>query len=255
MIRAAKNPIGGWLVWQIIRSSIVKRFHAVHVRESEPQTSDLRQLPTIYYANHSNWWDGFMCMTLVQYVFHQDSYLIMEERNLKRYRFFTWVGVFSVDRDDARSAITSLNYAAEILNGAPGRGLYIYPQGTMVPNERRPLDFFSGIAHLASKINGDVRLVPIAIRYQFLQEQRPEVFIHVGKARIISPDQRIKAHQLTEELRLTLTADIDQLTADVIAEHTSDFRTIMAGQGGVDRTLDRLLLRGNRQSRRLSAGN
>ena len=251
MIKAAKNPVGYWLVWQIIRSSIAKQFNAVHARQREPQAADSHTLPTIYYVNHSSWWDGFMCEALVQHVFHQDCYLFMEEKNLKRYRFFTYVGAFGVDRDDARAALASLDYAAATLTAQPGRAVFIFPQGTMAPNERRPLQFYSGVTHLARRI-GQVRLVPIALRYEFMQEQRADAFISIGPARIVADLTPPQMRALIPELATTLTAELDALSADIAAERLDDFHTIMRGSGGIDRVLDRAMSRDRRESRRLA---
>jgi hypothetical protein len=59
--------------------------------------------------------------------------------------------------------------------------MWLFPQGEMLPQDRRPLKFFSGIAKLAEKI-ANVNLVPVCFRYEFLMEQRPEVFISIGRA-------------------------------------------------------------------------
>jgi 1-acyl-sn-glycerol-3-phosphate acyltransferase len=245
MIKAAKNPPGEAAVWWLIRSSIRKQFSAVHVRgATQPQT-----LPTIYAPNHSTWWDGYMCMVLAQYALHHEQYLMMEEKNLKRYRFFTWGGCFGVDRDDAHAALASLVYAAELLRDHPNRGLYLFPQGTMVPNERRPLQLYSGLARLARRV-GAVRVVPVAMRYTFLQEQRPECFISLGTGQTV--DATTSPRALTAWLTTAMTAELDALTADVTAERLSDFTTVLRGQNGIDRVFDRVASRQRRESRRLA---
>ncbi len=250
MIRAAKNPLGETLVWQLIRHAVTTHFSAVHARwRDEGERNAAPALPTIYCPNHSNWWDGYLCMVLARTVFHHEPYLMMEERNLARYRFFTWAGVFGVDRDDARAAVASLDYAADLLRGHPARGLYLFPQGTMVPNERRPLRLYSGAARLAQRV-GRVRIVPVAFRYTFLQEQRPEAFISIGPAHEVTADAHPRA--TTAWLGDAITAELDALTADVTAEHLTDFTTIMRGQSGIDRAFDRLASRDRRASRRLA---
>ena len=249
MITAAKNPVGGWLVWQLMRSGIVKQFNTVQVRQREALTADRRAMPVIYYVNHSSWWDGHMCAALMNIVFQQDCYLFMEEKNLARYRFFTWIGAFGVDRDDGRAALASLDYAAAVLRAEPGRGVYIFPQGTMQPNDRRPLQFYSGVAHLAQRV-GTVRLVPIALRYEFLQEQRPDAFISVGASRIVTSTAPLHLRDLTRELDDLLTTELDGLRAAILTGQLADFRTIMRGTGGIDRILDQAMSRARRESRR-----
>ncbi len=270
MIRAAKNPVGEALVWGLIRNAVTQHFSAVHARwrvDASPDPSspslhttlpaafrDLNvsqtpDLPTIFCPNHSNWFDGYLCLVLARKVIHHEPYLMMEERNLARYRFFTWAGVFGVDRDDARAAVASLDYAADLLRGHPERGMYIFPQGTMVPNERRPLHLYSGAARLAQRV-GRVRVVPVAFRYEFLQEQRPEAFMSLGPSRVVTKEDSPRA--VTAWLSDAITAELDALTTDVVAERLASFTTVMQGRGGIDRAFDRLASRERRESRRLA---
>lgn len=250
MITAAKNAPGEWLVWRLVRGAFFKQFSAVHARLRPARTDADRARATIYYLNHSNWWDGYACMVLARFALRQPAYLMMDERNLRRYRFFTWAGCFSVDRDDGRAARATLDYAAGVLAGQPGSALFIFPQGTLVPNDRRPLQFYSGLARLAARVPG-ARLVPVAARYEFLQEQRPEAFLSVGAPLDLEPGAPVHPRALTAGLAARLTADLDTLRADLAAERLDDFTPLLRGRQGIDRTFDRLLLRRRRASRRL----
>lgn len=258
MIRAAKNPIGDRLVWQLVHGALVKQFSTVRLRLSEPLSDELEHSSTVYYVNHSSWWDGYLCMVLERFAFHrQPTYLMMEERNLRRYRFFSWAGAFGVDRDDPRAALTSIDYAVSLLREQPGRGMYIFPQGTMLPNDRRPLYFFSGTARLATHAaklgpspTPPVRLVPVAMRLEFVQEQRPDAFISVGPARVLDPMDLPHPRMLNAEMTETLTNEVDRLRDTIIAEQFDDFAIVLRGKQGVDRIFDRLASRGRRESRR-----
>jgi len=272
MIHAAKNPVGTALVTQLIYGALTKHFNAIHVRwrdegdagnastEHVTEGTDrsgyralpsgpTQTVPTIYCPNHSNWFDGYVCMVLARAVFHHEQYLMMEEKNLARYRFFTWAGCFGVDRDDGRAAIASLDYAAGILRDHPERGMYVFPQGTMVPNERRPLRLYSGVARLAQRV-GQVRVVPMAFRYEYLQEQRPEIFITIGAGRLVTGTAAPRV--TTAWLGDAITSELDTLTTDVTAEQLAPFTTVLRGRGGIDRAFDRLASRTRRESRRLS---
>src|SRR4030095_9229349 len=113
-----------------------------------------------------------------------DDYLMMDIEQMRKYRFFKYVGVFSVNRNDAREGIESVNYAAELLQNS-GRYLWIFPQGEMQPQDYEPVKFFGGIARIAEKL-GRVNLVPVSFRYEFIMEQRPEVFIKIGQPDFIN---------------------------------------------------------------------
>ena len=246
MIKAAKQPVGNWLVWRLIRGALAKHFSAVHVRQRG--TIDAR-LPTIFQVTHSSWWDGYLCMVLDRLLLQRDPYLMMEEKNLRRYRFFAWAGVFGVDREDGRAALAALDYSADLLRDHPNRSLYLFPQGSIFPSDRRPLRLYSGVARLAARV-GAVQIAPVAIRYEFLQEQRPEVFASVGPPRLVLAAQAGHHRALLADLTADLTSELDRLHTDLISEAYETFATVLQGRGGIDRAFDRLLLRGRRQSRR-----
>jgi len=249
MIQAAKNPVGEWLIWRLVSSGVRKHFHAVHVRQRAPMASDDPAIPTIVYLNHSGWWDGHLCMILGRLVLQKSSYMLVEEQNLRRYRFFTWAGAFGVDRDDPRAALGSLAYATGLLRADPRAAIFICPQGTIAPNDRRPLKFLRGIAHLARSLDA-VRLVPVAARYDFVQEQQPEIFLSVGPA-LLCAGAAIRPHALTTQLETALTTELDALHGDIVAEQFADFTTVLQGSSGIDRLFDRAMSRGRRESRRL----
>jgi chlorobactene lauroyltransferase len=240
MITAAKNPPGEWLVWQLVRSALAGHFAFVHVHVHGSPDDAAGALPTIYYATHASWWDGYLCMAVARLVTHRPSYLMMEEKNLRRYRFFAWAGAFGIDRDDARAAMASLEYAASLLSADADRALFVFPQGVIVPNDRRPLRFHSGIAHLVRRLPA-VRLVPLALRYEFLQEQRPEAFASIGPARVVHGAEAPRPHALAAGLADALAAEMDALRDDVLAERFADFQTILRGRRGIDRAFDRAI--------------
>lgn len=250
MITAARHPIGEWFVWQLVRHATITHFSVVHARQrGEVNVREPADLPTIYYITHSSWWDGYLCMVLDRVLLHQEPYLIMDEKNLRRYCFFTWAGAFGIDRDDGRTALASLDYAADLLRGHPERSLHFFPQGSITPSDRRPLQFHSGLARLVSRMDG-ARLIPVALRYEFLQEQRPEVFASIGPARIVTSQEAQHHRALTATLIADLTTELDLLVADIIAERFASFTTVLQGHAGIDRAFDRLMLRRRRQSRR-----
>jgi 1-acyl-sn-glycerol-3-phosphate acyltransferase len=127
----------------------------------------------------------------------------------------------------------------------------VFPQGTLIPNDRRPLRLYSGLARLAQRV-GQVQLVPVAFRYEFLQEQRPDAFASIGPPRLLTPATPIHPRALTTELTAALTAEVDALHADITAEQFAGFTTILRGKQGIDRIFDALASRGRRESRRLT---
>ena len=124
--------MGAWVINRLLIQPAANRaFGGVYVYV-DPAALRLRyeaELPTIFCLTHTNWWDGYMAQLLNRSVFKKDGYLMMEEINLARYPFFTWIGVFGVDRDDPRKALLSIDYAANLLHERRDRAIWMFPQG------------------------------------------------------------------------------------------------------------------------------
>ena len=103
---------------------------------------------------------------------------MMEEKQLQHYRFFTWVGAFSVDLTHGSKAVASLRYAQKLLE-KPEAAIWIFPQGKLCRADE-PIAFKPGTDYLARKTPGAM-LVPLALRYDFFREDRPNVLIEVGR--------------------------------------------------------------------------
>src|SRR5947207_2928655 len=131
--RANKNPPGEWLVNHLLILPAARRAFAGVYVYAHPDALRMRgrgcPLPVIFCATHAGWWDGYMAAIINRKVFKHDGYLMMEEASLKRVPFFTWTGVFGVDRDNPREALASIEYSFQLLAGGPGRAVWIFPQG------------------------------------------------------------------------------------------------------------------------------
>lgn len=233
MITAKKNKFIGRLFAFYHKKLLKKHFYAIHLSGLENLENLKKNIPVILYANHSNWWDGFIAYYLTNRYLKKDDYLMMDIRQMKKYSFFKYVGVFSVNRKVPADALSSVNYAAELLKNTE-KYLWIFPQGDMVPQDRRPLKFFSGITKLSEK-TGSVNLVPVCFRYEYIMEQRPEVFISIGNP--VSFTGR-SDKDFTEYLRSTLETRLDNLRDDVTNGKTESFRTIFRGKDSRNKTFD-----------------
>jgi 1-acyl-sn-glycerol-3-phosphate acyltransferase len=233
MIPAKKNKIIGSLFAFYHKRLLKKHFYAIHLAGMENLETLDNSAPVIMYVNHSNWWDGFIAYFLTNRLLKKDDYLMMDIKQMKKYSFFKYIGVFSVNREVPAEAVKSINYAAELLKGK-NKYMWIFPQGDMVPQDRRPLKFFSGITKLAEK-TGRVNIVPVCFRYEYLMEQRPEVFITTGKPILLSGKVE---EELTEQLRDTLESQLDNLQSKVTNGNLEDFKTIFHGKNSRNKTFD-----------------
>jgi len=136
--------------------------------------------PLLYFANHPTWWDGFLDL-LVWNQFHMDAYLMMDERNLRRLRYFTQTGVFGVDLESQRGRAEGLLYASRLLREAAGRRvLALYPEGRLVPEWEEPQPLRAGVPVLLKRAPG-ARAMPVWRRIVFSKYQLPDAYIYLGE--------------------------------------------------------------------------
>jgi len=224
------------IYWALVRSAIWSHFARVWLRVEGPIPAPADG-PLIFYMNHPSWWDGYLAIVLNRMVLGQrfQSFCMMDEQELRRYRFFTWIGAFSVDRRDARSAMRSVAYVSRLLADRRDRALAIFPQGEITPNDRRPIQMFSGMAHVARRAGG-ARLWPVALRYEFRGEQRPEAFIRAGPAHHVAAD--CDARAATAAAGARLTAACDALRDEVNGGQLDEYRVLLRGRPGPDKIWD-----------------
>ncbi len=246
---ANKNPLGEWLITRLlIQPAASRAFSGVYVY-TDPASLNLRDhpdLPIIFCSTHTSWWDGYMAGLLNRTVFKRDAYLMMEEVNLARYWFFTWIGVYGIDRDDPRKAVASIEYSARLLTEGPERALWMFPQGTITHPDARSLGLYGGVAHIA-RHTGRCALVPVALRYEFRLEQAPEAFARIGPPIIYDPAvERLSSKEVTADLQAVMSQADDFLHAHLVANNLRSYQRILSGRrsasgvwDGVLRVLDK----------------
>ncbi len=241
---ANKNMVGDWLVSRLLaQRGLSNAFGGVYLRLDLP-TARLRgqpPYPVIFCATHSGWWDGHVAALLNRKVFKHNAYLMMEEANLVRYPFFTWSGVFGVDRDNPRKALAAIDYISKLLIEQEGSALWMFPQGTITYPDARPLKIYGGVANIVRKV-GRCALVPVALRYDFLMEQAPDVFACAGPPLLLDPEaEPLSSREITARLDAAMTRAADRLHSDVIARDLRPYRRVLSGRGSVNRIWDSLL--------------
>lgn len=180
MIAARKNAAFNLVLRRVLARALRRRFHAVWLAGREHLEALDPMRPVVGCVNHSNWWDGFVLYVLSDRVLpRRDIFLAMEEKNLRRYPFFRWMGCFGVDLDGGpRAALPGARYAVRLLAGDPRRLAWIFVQGKLLP-PRVPVTAKPGALLLARR--SGAQLLPLTIRYEWLVESRPSVFVRVGR--------------------------------------------------------------------------
>jgi chlorobactene lauroyltransferase len=193
-------------------------------------------IPLIVYCSHGGWWDAAFAIALTNGRLKVESYGMMEEKQLKKYRFFAKVGMFSVHRSNARSAMKSLKYAAELLKDSR-KVLWMFPQGELVHQEIRPIQAYTGMANLVGML-GKAWCVPIAIRYDFLHEQQPEAWLSIGQPELMTLVSFPDKLSMTEHFRTRLTNLMDDVKDDVMHDRHSEYAVFLCGKTSVEKRWD-----------------
>ncbi len=178
MIAANKNPALDVLLYIYIRTLFKNRFSGVYVRGLEHYRDLDRNKPVICLANHHNWWDGLVAFYLSRYNWRKKGYCMMEEKQLRHYQFFTWLGAFSVDLSNPLRAAASVRYTMDLLQ-KPETLVWIFPQGKIVPSST-PIQAKEGTSFMANHLP-KVQLLPVAFRYEFFRDDKPVVMVQIGK--------------------------------------------------------------------------
>ncbi len=234
MIEAKKNILFQ-KIFSIYNSHIIrKHFNSIRIK-GENNLRDLKEnLPTIIYANHSNWWDGLIAFYLSYKRWNKDAYIIMEEKQLNIYRFFTKLGAFSIDKSSLIKSYDAILYSINLLQNSE-KTLWIFPQGEMLPYNTRPIVFYNGISKIISKIK-DVNVLPLTFSYEFVKEQRPDIFINIGQS-IKYDDTNIK--EFTDFLKKRILELLDDVNYCILKRDFGQFSTIFRGKKSSSEIIDR----------------
>jgi len=168
---------------------------------------------TLYFLNHHSWWDGITPLLLNDFVLHQHARAIMEDKQMRKYTFFSRIGAFSINRENARSALFSLDFASDWLNGR-SNSLYVYPEGK-ITKTCDPLRFEAGILRIMMNAP-EADTVPIALHISHREGDKPALFIRIGKPIAIS-DKTSKSEQITY-LEQSLEALLRQTRDDAMLD-------------------------------------
>ncbi len=176
MIPPRKTPLTEALLYRYVRGLARSTFHAIHVSGLDHLRHLPPDRPVLALANHSCWWDGFLIHLLTRAAPQRDFFCMMEEKQLRHFPFLTRIGAFSVNLESPRQVATSLRFTLRLL-ADPTKLVWLFPQGVMAPADA-PLDLRPGAAFLLRKTPGALFL-PVAFRYGFRREQKPEAWIRI----------------------------------------------------------------------------
>ena len=196
------------------RNLLKRRFNSLRVDGLENLKAKSTRTPLIIYANHSSWWDGLAAHHISQTA-QLDFFVMMEEKQLRNLKLFRKLGAFSVVRENPRQAVDSLNYAAKLLKSDSRRTLWIFPQGEILPNDTRPLDFFRGVLKIAAKA-GECSIVSLAFRYEFLGAYKPDIFVKIGRIENLTAAAEKSSRTEVVKYADQLADQLDQIKSNIL---------------------------------------
>jgi chlorobactene lauroyltransferase len=236
VIRSRRNRLFETLFSVYVTRILKRHFFSLRIAGERLFLERDPSLPTVIIANHSNWWDGFVMLHFARKRWHVDSHLMMDIEQMRKYPFFRRLGVFSVDRHAPRSAVESMHHAVDLLAGTANI-LWIFPQGVLLPNDLRPLRFARGTARIIEKL-GTVNLLSLALRYEYRNEQRPEIFARFFD--LTRLEGVTDAEALTREMEAAMERGVDALRDDVVHGRTGGFESALRGAASVNYAIDLL---------------
>ncbi len=233
-----------WFGWYS-RRQFRRHFHSLRVHMPAGLPEMELQTPVIFYCNHAYWWDGFWSQLCTELYFRQNLFIIIEQPQLEKHRFFTRVGAFSIDRTNARSALRTLDYAASCLLEPSNRqnALWIFPQGLIEHVDKRPLVFFRGTAGIADRVlksSGKLYLVSVVSRIEYLEDQKPELFLSFRPAQLMTGESWKGLDDLTGFMQGSAESHLDEVKLLVQERQLDGFETVVKGADSINRRVEKL---------------
>lgn len=241
IITASPSALHKWFWGRYFERAMRKAFYRTYLYGNDNLASWIdsdTDTPLVLYCTHGGWWDAAATIVLSLRTFAFDAIGMMEDVQLRKHRFFRKIGMFSISRSDARSSMESLDYCSKELKNHH-RVLWMFPQGVLVHQDKRPIECENGLAFLVKKI-GKVYLAPVALRYDFLREQRPEMFIRIGVPELIEWNNTMTTSVLTQHLCHQLTHEWDILRDDVVSGNLNNYSTLFKGKMSVEKRISNI---------------
>jgi 1-acyl-sn-glycerol-3-phosphate acyltransferase len=225
MLEANKNRVFEKVFAVYNQNLLKRRFDSLSVSGLDFLLNKNSNIPLIIYCNHSSWWDGLVAYQISRKA-NLNSFLMMEEKQLKKLFLFRKLGAFSIVREKPRQAIESINYSANLLLENYNRTLWIFPQGEILPSDTRPIFFYSGLSKIIEKVK-NCAVASLSMRYEFLGKFKPEIFVKINQPKIISVNQDFNLKKMTKIFSAEITDSLDELKSDIMKANLSNYQSII----------------------------
>ena len=214
-----------WVADRFFYGMLEDRFCAFRYKGYENFLNRDDKYPTIFFAPHSNWWDGIVGYNLCNRLCKKEIRLMIEELN--RFPLLRRAGGFRIKKKSPQASMESLKYSVRAMKDLNAI-LYLFPQGIINPPDHRPIEFQTGLAYIAQKAvkeYGKINLIPVAVNYFFLRDNRPEVWVEMGKS-IELTDAKIDRKEYSDYLAKELETLCDNQIKDVSNANFKGYETL-----------------------------
>jgi len=225
LIPADKSKFWATVLEPIIFWMLEKNFFTIRIKDKDNFCLRNKNYGTLLYGFHSCFWDGITVYYVAKKVFCTNLYMMVKD--LYKLPLLAKLGAFSVEKNCFGEALKSLNYTANLLKDRKNT-VWVFPQGTVVPPHYRPVKFKSGMSFISNKLQG-VNLLPMSVKYTFLNQDKPEIFIHVGTP-IISESFIKNKKEYTRMLEKNFT-ELQNIQAEEISSgNLEDYEILYQGK-------------------------
>lgn len=222
---AQTSPFWLWVADRFFYGMLENRFYAFRYKGVENFYKKDPTTPVIFFAPHSNWWDGIVGYNICNRLLKKEIRLMVEELN--RFPLLRRGGAFNVNKKSPQASMEAIRYSVDIL-GDLNNILYLFPQGIIKPPNFRPIEFQTGLTYIAEKAAkkyGKVALMPIAVNYMFLRDNRPEVLVEMGEI-IELNNEKVNRKEYTDFLAKTLQSLCDKQFYDISQGNFKGYQTL-----------------------------
>jgi 1-acyl-sn-glycerol-3-phosphate acyltransferase len=191
----AKHKKWAQFVFDFYLDHLIKKyFENFLLVEKLPSISPVKSLLII--PNHFSWWDGFFIYKVIRSFTDKKFHIMMLEEQLKKYWFFQKLGAYSINQNNPKTVLESLNYTIELLKDNSNLTV-IYPQGEIQFQDEKNIKFNKGVNYICEKTNFDFQILPVAFRILYSNKKLPFVIYRFGE--IITSLEARKNEELLKE--------------------------------------------------------
>ncbi|MDQ3021517.1 MAG: lysophospholipid acyltransferase family protein [Bacteroidota bacterium] len=178
----AKHNIFAESIYRIYVKWLLKfNFNKFILINEIPDVTNCKGL--IVTPNHFSWWDGFFIEYLMRKFTKRKLFIMMLEKQLKRFWFFKYLGAFSIRQKSIFSLSETIKYARTILTSSFSY-LVFYPQGEIQNYEKKFIKLKRGLIAVTSDIECSVLIVSFKIIYR--ADKKPDVYCRFGEEPILN---------------------------------------------------------------------